>query len=195
MHGHTFTVTALLIIGAVESIGAEDRRQLTVHLQNAQSVPFAILARAQSTAARIFVTIDIPIRWQNRPQPSGTGTLTAIALQFDTRVPPEFHPGALAYAAPYISSGTRIHVLLDRVLAGRSPDIAAVVLGHVLAHELAHVLQRSSRHSASGVMKARWTEADYAQMSFRPLSFEAEDMEWIHAASATSTARPYPTSM
>jgi hypothetical protein len=195
MHSRTLTVTALLIIGADKSIKAEDCRKVTVQLQNAQSVPFAILARAQSTAARIFATIDIPIRWRNRTQPSGTETLTAIALQFDTRVPAQFHPGALAYAAPYSASGTRIHVLLDRVLAGRSPEIAATVLGHVLAHELAHVLQRSSRHSDSGVMKARWTEADYAQMLFRPLSFEAEDTEWIHAGLATIAPRPYPTSM
>jgi hypothetical protein len=50
----------------------------------------------------------------------------------------------------------------------------------VLAHEITHILQGISRHSASGVMKARWTINDFAGMSIHPLRFEEEDVDLIY---------------
>jgi hypothetical protein len=175
MKSRTLMIAGLLMTGAGRSTATEDRRKVTVQLQNAQLVPFPVLARAQGTAKRIFAEIDVTLQFR-----SGADRLMAVVVQFDTRVSAEFHPDALAYAEPYSSSGTRVHVLLERVLAGRSADVAGALLGHVLAHELAHVLERMSRHSDSGVMKAHWSDADYGQMSFRPLSFDAADVEWIH---------------
>jgi hypothetical protein len=60
--------------------------------------------------------------------------------------------------------------------AGQVP----VLLGHVLAHEITHILQGVARHSAEGVMKAHWTEDDFAEMSFKPLRFTEEDITLIH---------------
>ncbi len=50
-----------------------------------------------------------------------------------------------------------------------------------MVHELTHVIEGTSRHSASGVMKAHWDPHGYRQMQRVPLPFAAEDIELIHA--------------
>jgi hypothetical protein len=51
-----------------------------------------------------------------------------------------------------------------------------------MAHEIAHVLEGVSRHSAEGVMRARWESSDYRQMKSGTLPFDWTDAELIHAA-------------
>ena len=53
------------------------------------------------------------------------------------------------------------------------------VLAHVLVHEITHILQGTSRHSVSGVMKAQWDGRDYRQMEQKPLGFTEEDIRFI----------------
>jgi predicted Zn-dependent protease len=55
----------------------------------------------------------------------------------------------------------------------------ATILGYVLAHEIAHVLQGIARHSATGIMRARWTDNDLRQMGIRVLAFTPEDVQLI----------------
>ena len=104
-------------------------------------------------------------------------------------LPEGFHPGALAYAMPYAQTGTRIHVLVDRLHVLVSKPLGGALLGHVLAHELAHVLEGSAHHSEAGVMKARWDNGDLEQMTRRPLSFSAEDAAAIRSGLAKILAR------
>jgi hypothetical protein len=54
------------------------------------------------------------------------------------------------------------------------------VLAHVLAHEIAHILQGCSRHSVSGLMKARWNADDFTAISRNELRFAPEDIELIY---------------
>jgi hypothetical protein len=53
------------------------------------------------------------------------------------------------------------------------------VLAHVMVHEITHILQGVSRHSESGIMKARWTNNDYQEMMFQPLPFAPEDVKLV----------------
>jgi hypothetical protein len=80
------------------------------------------------------------------------------------------HPGAMAYALPY--SRTTIVVFYDRVQAAAVPPL----LAHVLAHEITHVLEGLAVHSATGIMKAKWTSKDYVEMRRRALQFTDEDV-------------------
>jgi hypothetical protein len=63
------------------------------------------------------------------------------------------------------------------------------LLAHVLVHEITHILQRVSRHSASGVMKARYNETDHFEMKRKDLSFTKEDIDLIHLGLALRQAR------
>jgi len=56
------------------------------------------------------------------------------------------------------------------------------ILAHVITHEITHVLQGIERHSATGVMKARWNPEEFRSMTFRPLAFEPGDIDLIHIA-------------
>ena len=69
------------------------------------------------------------------------------------------------------------------------PNQVHAVLAHVLVHEITHILQGLSRHSESGVMKARWDSQDFAQMSWKPLPFTAEDVDLIQRGLAARDAR------
>jgi hypothetical protein len=100
----------------------------------------------------------------------------------DGEVPPESHPGALAYAAPFANAGTRIHILCRRVLNPPRDAGSGAFLGHVMAHEIAHVLEGTDHHSAEGVMKAQWGNADIRRMLSGPLPFDTTDADLIHAA-------------
>jgi hypothetical protein len=106
-------------------------------------------------------------------------------MQFDAGLPEGFHPGAVGYAMPYAQTGTRIHVLVDRLHVPVSKPLGGALLGHVLAH----VLEGFTHHSEAGVMKARWDNGDVEQMTRRPLAFSAEDAAAIRSGLAKMLAR------
>jgi hypothetical protein len=89
---------------------------------------------------------------------------TPIVLQIDSAAYSRASSHALAYATPYVKSGTCIHVFMDRVAKGRNLSFETALLAHVLAHEITHVLQQTEHHSSDGVMKAVWSSDDYASM-------------------------------
>jgi hypothetical protein len=174
----------LAVRAATFSASTERRYEPTVVIylrqDNAQIAP--VLGSAKLTATRIFAGIGVFLVWRNTARNPASGeAVVTFGMQLDTRVPESFHPGALAYAAPYATSGTRIHVLCDRVLKSSSREIQGPLLGHVMAHEIAHVLSGNDWHSVEGVMKARWDSHDYHQMISRPLPFDATAAEMIQA--------------
>jgi hypothetical protein len=92
---------------------------------------------------------------------------------------PAFRPGSLAFSTLGAQGGTRIQVFYNRVVEAAPAQLRPFILAHVLEHEITHVLEGVSRHSETGVMKARWDTGDYRQMSRAPLPFAAEDIRLI----------------
>jgi hypothetical protein len=179
--------------------------RITIYLQESHTVPFEILARGQMTASQVYSTIQVHLEWRQGMEPAGEKAGETIGIQFDAVVPETFHPDALAYATPYGNSGTRIHVLFDRVLKmGGTSRLAGALLGHVMAHEITHVMEAIARHSDTGVMKAHWNDHDLAQMAVRPLPFDPSDVQLVRqglekramqrAGSATEVANRRPNS-
>ena len=58
-----------------------------------------------------------------------------------------------------------------------------------MAHEVTDILQGICRHSASGVMKARWDEEDFLQMAWKPLPFTDYDIDLIRRGLDAREAR------
>jgi hypothetical protein len=139
-----------------------------------------------STTTAMFARIGVSLGWRDaRHCPSG-----ALRISLSDSTPTSFLPGALAYTMPY--EGTHIVVFLDRVKSMVGEPRVPVLLAHVFAHEITHILQGISRHSESGLMKAKWGAADYHQMAWEPLPFTALDIELIHdgMANRATTALP-----
>ena len=52
-----------------------------------------------------------------------------------------------------------------------------ILLGHALAHEIGHVLLGTKDHSATGILKPRWSKADFEVPAIRRLSFTPEQSQ------------------
>ena len=48
-----------------------------------------------------------------------------------------------------------------------------------MAHEITHVLQGISRHSETGLRRARWSPEDYRQLPSKPLLLTPYDVKLI----------------
>jgi hypothetical protein len=130
--------------------------------------------------AKIFARIGVEVTFRTRVKRESTLDLpVSIVLQVEERAPAQLHSGAMAYAVPFGTSGTRIRVFLDRVRYAWPQDGEGTLMGHVMAHEIAHVLQGTNRHSENGIMKANWERQDYAQMKSGTLVFDTTDSDLI----------------
>jgi hypothetical protein len=58
-----------------------------------------------------------------------------------------------------------------------------------MVHEITHLLQGVTRHSDTGVMKARWTGTDFGGMRVTPLPFTRQDVELIYSGLAKGPPR------
>ena len=175
-------ITTLAILAAATCAAREAQRKVTVCVSDdvtSNEVHEAILARAK--ASEMFAAIGVKLDWQC-PK-SGQGTIV-ISLKMDT--PANRKPGELAHTAP--KEGTHIVIFYDCVRKIR-PNKISVVLAHVMVHEVAHILQGMPRHSASGVMKARWDDYDFLQMAWTPLPFTKHDVDLIQRGLDAREAR------
>jgi hypothetical protein len=144
-----------------------------------------VLNRAEGIATDIFSQIGLQVRWRLREsQPRGRRKepiRRTILVVFSWNTSDNLHPGAMAFSQPYALGGASMTVFMDRleVIGGSNPTTTAALLGHVLAHEMGHVLQRTEHHSASGVLKARWSQAEIMKMAWEPLRFTDYDARLI----------------
>ncbi len=60
-----------------------------------------------------------------------------------------------------------------------------------MAHEIGHVLEGTSRHSASGLMKAHWDKVDVRDLCWKPMPFAEEDIDLIYQGVKERASRPF----
>ena len=145
----------------------------------------AVYQPARVFTGAIIGRAGVTIQWKDR-RFCRTSPGDAVMIQF-VEGPRNRMPGALACAMPY--EGVHIQVFYDRIQGLVGPSLLPQLLAHVLAHEIGHMLQGLNRHSASGIMKARWTGNDYHAMARQYFSFTQEDIELIHVGMRVRAAR------
>jgi hypothetical protein len=164
---------AVLIIAVWTGGAAQaDERRVTVCTEGLAR--FRAAAPALPIAASMFAAAGIRVDWRDQLKgcpPQG------VLVTLGQRTPPEFHPGAFAYALPF--EGAHIRIFYDRV-AARGIALMPHLLAHVLVHEITHLLQGVTRHSAEGVMKAHWNQEDLSSMLQKTLEFTNLDVDLIH---------------
>jgi hypothetical protein len=167
--------TALLagIAANTGEAGQTEGMKVTVCTGSGVNDDFMLVeSSAKTLATRIFADAGVHIDWRwSRYCP-----MHAIRISFSTSTPKNRLPGALAYARPF--EGVHIEIFYDRV---RQKSIyPSRLLAHVLVHEITHILQGTDVHAEIGIMKARWTPEDFANMRVKSLPFTPADLELIH---------------
>ena len=78
-------------------------------------------------------------------------------------------------------AGVLATIYVDRVerMAELSAANAALLLGRAIAHELGHLLLATTTHSASGLMRARWSPEDIRRNQMADWILAREDVEAI----------------
>jgi hypothetical protein len=170
----------MALMAAVAGTTVWAARNVTVYMNNDLNTR-GVMYQAQGRAAKAFAEVGVRIEWRTG-RPSGTQPERepAIEVRLAEHTPPDYLPGALAFAKVY--EGVHITVFWDRIESQFRLAPPVVVLAHVLVHEITHILQGINRHSESGVMKSRWTANDLRAMASKPLPFTALDVELIRHA-------------
>jgi hypothetical protein len=175
-------ITTLAILAGATCAAGVAQRKVTVCLVELDlATERSQVARARGLAAEMFAPVGVKLDWRcPKSGPQGTIVITLATGGENLK------PGELAYALPY--EGTHIVIFYDRVRK-RGDNSIADVLAHVMVHEVTHILQGFPRHSATGVMKARWDTDDFLEMGWKPLRFTDDDADLIQRGLDAREAR------
>ena len=195
MNTHLLSAVVVALCAFRFDISARDRAaaswpsvNLLVSIDKSVPIPLSLLSNSQGLASMIYSRVRIRLNWQSetgndlQPPACGQGsTVPDFIVRFEPRAPRSLSHAALAMAMPYASSGVRIVIFYDRVFPLFNGHCAseATILSYVLAHEIGHVLQGINRHSDVGIMRARWTDSDFAEMGRGVLVFTREDEQLL----------------
>jgi hypothetical protein len=147
---------------------------VTVAVYNDAGAPADLLVQAENIATRVFEQAGVNVKWVNCPVVV-QGLLDSEACRkaifptyFQQRiVPPHPSLSESSFGVSYLSSegiGCYSYVFYARIAEQhrRNEQNAAVLLGHVMAHEIAHLLLGTNSHSTSGIMRAHWYHKELA---------------------------------
>ena len=165
--------------------------KVRVCVNSSPHVPAFVLARAEFVSSRMLATAGVALEWRSAAPAicQGPQQTRTVVLDVTTNTPPSESPGALAYALPY--GHVHLVVLFDRIEKSVDrPTQLSPLLAHVMTHEITHLLQGTSRHSKTGVMKAHWDADDLWQMAYKPLAFTPEDIDLIQRGLHSQAAGP-----
>jgi hypothetical protein len=171
-------------------------QSLTIRLYDLANVPARTVERASTVAGELLARAGVTVIWQKGASDSLEGEITdmsAVSPTPDSReylvvrivrgISAAVYPSATGYALPFAREGAHATVFYDRVeklwLNSAVGPSAASLLGATMAHEIGHVLLGSGEHSVSGIMKARWGQAEFRLLAFNSLRFTPEDGEAI----------------
>jgi hypothetical protein len=158
---------------------------VNVSVYNDAGAPDDLLVPAESIATRVFEQAGVKVKWINCPVvvpdlPDSEICRKAIfPTYFQQRiVSPQPGLSESSFGVSYLSPegiGCYSYIFYARIAEQhrRNEQNAAVLLGHVMAHEIAHLLLGTNSHSPSGIMRAHWyyqelASADKGLLLFTP---------------------------
>jgi hypothetical protein len=179
-------VTAFAAAGVrADTPGKSGSNTVTVYLQWETPVPYFVRVRGLEVASGMFAEIGVRIDWRLEAPTGGQAQREQAIL---IRIIAAGTRNLLGRARPI--EGTTITVFYGSMKwAERIRELAPIYFAHVLVHEITHNLQGLARHSETGVMKELWSLTDLHNMTWKPLPFEPEDVEWIHKGLASRARR------
>ena len=161
-------------------------------IMDAAGVPADTLARAQDDATRVFQLSGITLVWVDAK------TCTALCLTIRIVARPvsaksrDPHMLGVAASTPE-ARGINVWIFYPRIRA-YSVDLGmhiSQLLGHVIAHEMGHLLLPYDTHSAAGVMRPAWDDAQVRAAVKGGLTFTPDQAASIreHLSACASPTR------
>jgi len=165
---------------------------LAVLVYNYSEATPELLDRAEKETQRIFERMEIHIGWTNCPihpvsseksacyeeAAPGQVRLRILKQPLNDSFRDSIFGFALApeFASVYFDAAAR----LTRI-SNEEFDLATM-MGCLIAHEVGHLLLGENRHSASGIMKAKWELRQVQQAMMGSLGFLPEEKTPLHAS-------------
>jgi hypothetical protein len=152
---------------------------IKIKIYNLADVPFSTLHQATKKAGRILAEAGVETIWEQCTakaedriagqsdvsvfQPLVPDARDYLVLYVVHGPPNRIYPGALGFALPKARTGAHATTFYDRIKKlSESGDVdLTTMLAYAMTHEIGHVLLKSTEHSPDGIMKARWSRADY----------------------------------
>jgi hypothetical protein len=165
------TVGILARLASAAPAVPEATALLPVRTYDAYGVAPRDMAAAHATVQVLLKDAGIDIGWREC-QARGRSTssnascdeavdTTAVLVRIASGAS-RSNDGALGYSLIDSSqhSGSLVTILADRIEAtvARTHVDAGTLLGRVIAHEIGHILIGTTRHSRTGLMRARWLD-------------------------------------
>jgi hypothetical protein len=161
----------LVLLGA---LAISQASTISVHVRNDVKADADTLATAQSVVSQIYAQAGVSVVWSDDP--------FALTIVLRPRASQETARRA-QNAVGYTPGGGNERGRLAFVMINRVNQVAdgysaarPVVMGAAIAHEPAHLLL-GSEHSATGVMKAYFNQADFRKARDGQLFFTAEQAQ------------------
>jgi hypothetical protein len=179
--------------------GTGHERAIVVHVRNYAGVSDKVLSKARSRARVILERAGVETEWSDGTRVSfpnevvlellGRRQCATLAGSPDTLglalLPKD---GAIpAYAAVFLDRADALSRIGDASMAE--------VLGHAIAHEIGHLLLGTSEHSATGIMRARWSRDELRRAAWGQLLFTPEQSALLRAAAVNRRSPSDPRAL
>ncbi len=172
--------------------------EITIWVYNYAEVPIQTVAKTKTQITKILnragVTarwIDCPASWiatedQSACQEHMSSSELAIMIFHTFKPPHGMSRDTQLGSAEVLSNrqpGHYIYLSYDHIRESAYPGgfCSPETLAEVAVHEIAHVLFRSTDHSPTGLMRARWDRPDFQNAAIGNLFFTPQQAETLQA--------------
>ena len=157
---------------------------LVLQLHNFAGVPTSIVGSAASELTRLYADIGVHLEWRDAATAgSEPDVIHVILLPNETG---DLRRAADTVLGAAVSINDRTHVAYIfyrrlRAEADRYATSTVQALACAMAHEIGHLLMPQVRHSANGLMRAKWCRDDFSRADQGQLRFSPDQVALIRA--------------
>jgi hypothetical protein len=160
--------------------------RLVVRVHDTVNVGESEMFAARREVAAILEEAGIEIEWRDCAVGCAEPPALEEVLLRIARAPAGIPPASLGASLVDLEqeAGVLATVYADRIaaLAGRARVAPGRLLGRAVAHEIGHLLLGTSRHAASGLMRAVWSEHELRRENAADWTWSSEEVKRLGRA-------------